>query len=246
MPAAARRPVNLLAFDTSTETLSLALAWDDAGTARQREQVAGGGRESSAALIPALMGLLSEAGLQLSDLQALVFGRGPGAFTGLRTACAVAQGLAFGAGRPVLPVETLMAVAEDARARHGCDRVVAVLDARMDEVYAAAYRHDGRRWHREGPVTLGAPQALVLPAGFVLAGNAQAAYGDRLPAPVLEAAPTAAALLRIAPAALADGEAVAPDEALPLYVRDKVAQTTAEREAARGEAARAPAPGSAP
>jgi len=170
-----------------------------------------------------------------------VFGRGPGAFTGLRTACAVAQGLAFGAGRPVLPVETLMAVAEDARARHGCDRVVAALDARMDEVYAAAYRHDGRRWHREGPVTLGAPQALALADGYVLAGNVQAAYGDRLPAPALAAAPTAAALLRLAPAALADGEAVPPEQALPLYVRDKVAQTTAEREAGRMAASAASA-----
>ena len=228
--------MNFLAFDSSTETLSLALTWVDERGPVQREESSGGGRESSAALIPAVMTLLSEAGLRLQDLQAIVFGRGPGAFTGLRTACAVAQGLAFGASRPVLPLETLMAVAEDARVRHGCERVVAALDARMDEVYAAAYRHDGRRWHREGEVTLGAPQALHVPAGYALAGNVQAIYGDRLPVPALEAAPTAAALLRLAPVAWADGEAVPPEQALPLYVRDKVAQTTAEREALRAAA----------
>lgn len=237
--------VNLLAFDTSTETLSLALAWEDARGPQVREQVSGGGRESSASLIPSVMALLSDASLRLQDLQAIVFGRGPGAFTGLRTACAVAQGLAFGAGRPVLPLETLMAVAEDARLRHGCDRVVAALDARMDEVYAATYRHDGRRWHREGEVTLGPPQAIHVPAGYAVAGNVQAAYGDRLPAPALEATPTAAALLRLAPAAWADGQAVPPEQALPLYVRDKVAQTTAEREAVRALAIAAAA-GSSP
>jgi tRNA threonylcarbamoyladenosine biosynthesis protein TsaB len=234
--------VNLLAFDSSTETLSLGLAWDAADGPRLRTCEGEGGRESSASLIPALMDLLAQAGLRLADLQALVVGRGPGAFTGLRTACAVAQGLAWGADKPVLPLETLMAVAEDARQRHGADRVVAALDARMDEVYAAAYRHDGRRWHREGPVTLGAPQALVLPAGFVLAGNVQA-YADRLAAAALVALPTAAALLRLAPAAWADGEAVSPEQVQPLYVRDKVAQTTAEREAARQAAALRQEPG---
>jgi tRNA threonylcarbamoyladenosine biosynthesis protein TsaB len=136
---------------------------------------------------------------------------------------------------PVLPVETLMAVAEDARSRSGAADVLALLDARMDEVYLARYTHDGRRWRRDGPVRLAAPETVVAPQGVLLAGNVWAAYGDRLPSgrERAEATPTAAALLRLAPALLADGGGLAADQALPLYVRDKVAQTTAEREAAR-------------
>jgi len=226
--------LNLLAFDTSTERLSVALSGPQGAGARLFVHEGEGGREASASLIPVAMGLLRDAGLTLADLQAIVFGSGPGSFTGLRTACAVAQGLAFGAGRPVLPVETLMAVAEEARHAQGSTRVLAVLDARMDEVYAAPYSYDGQAWRREGPITLGRPEALTLPAGYVLAGNAFAAYGQRLPAgPRVQALPTATAMLRVTPALLAAGAAVPAHEALPLYVRDKVAQTTAERDALR-------------
>ena len=141
-------------------------------------------------------------------------------------------------GVPVLPVETLMAVAEEARSLTGASDVLALLDARMDEVYAARYRHDGRRWRREDAVRLARPEDVVAAPGIVLAGNVFRAYGDRLQpgGDRVDAAPTAAALLRLAPALLEDGEAVPPDQALPLYVRDKVAQTTAEREATRAAA----------
>ena len=181
--------------------------------------------------------LKCQAGLVPGDLDAIAFGRGPGSFTGLRTACAVAQGLALGAGCPVLPVETLLAVAEEARHQHGCTQVLAVLDARMDEVYACAYRHAEGRWQAEGEVRVVAPESLLLAPGAALAGNAGYAYGTRLPGRVLPALPTATAMLRLAPALLAAGAAVLADQALPLYVRDKVAQTTAEREAARLAAA---------
>lgn len=228
--------MNLLAFDTSTERLSLALSWTDGAGLRVLAREGEGGREASTTLITAALDLMHEAGLRLSGLDAIVFGCGPGSFTGLRTACSVAQGLAFGAERAVLPVETLLAVAEEARHVHGATRVLALLDARMDEVYAGAYAHDGQAWRREGPITLGAPESVALPKGFVLAGNAFAAYGGRLPAgPRLEALPSAAAMLRIAPGLLAAGAAVPAHEALPLYVRDKVAQTTAEREALRAQ-----------
>jgi tRNA threonylcarbamoyladenosine biosynthesis protein TsaB len=179
--------------------------------------------------------LLARAGLRLTELDAIVFGRGPGSFTGLRTACAVAQGLAFGAGVPVLAVDTLLAVAEDARHRAGVDQVLAVLDARMNEVYCACYRHEAGVWRQEGDFSLGAPEAVEVPAGCSLAGNAFAAYGERLPAAAsrVEAMPTASALLRLAPALMAAGRAGPAAGAVPLYVRDKVAQTTAERAAAR-------------
>ncbi|MDR2990566.1 MAG: tRNA (adenosine(37)-N6)-threonylcarbamoyltransferase complex dimerization subunit type 1 TsaB [Burkholderiaceae bacterium] len=244
--------MNLLAFDTSTERISAAV---QRGDVRWRYDGAGG-PNASAALIPALLDLLVQASLTLADLDALVFGRGPGSFTGLRTACAVAQGLAFGAALPVLPVDTLLAVAEDARrksAPHGAARVLALLDARMDQVYAAAYVWADGAWQAASSMTVGAPEALALPAAepldgaqpvdWVLAGNifnSSADYAGRLPPPLralprIDARPTADALLVLAPARLAQGLAVAAHDALPLYIRDRVALTTAERSAARAE-----------
>lgn len=230
--------MNLLAFDTSTDTLSIAVQRD----ARIWEHQGPGGAQSSSTLIPAIHGLMAQAGLSFSQLQAIVFGRGPGSFTGLRTACSIAQGLAFGANVPVLPTDTLLAVAEQARAVHGCTEVVAVLDARMDEVYHAVCRWEPQaggpgHWLSAGDFGLCAPEAVPVPPGYVLAGNAAAAYGERLAPDAaqalrLPALPTAAALLRLAPALLAAGGAIPAAQALPHYIRDKVAQTTAEREAA--------------
>jgi len=241
MPALPPAPLNLLAFDTSTETLSVAL---QAGAGAPLGHVAPGGAQASATLIPCIQALLAQAGLSLRALDAIAFGRGPGSFTGLRTACAVAQGLAFGADRPLLALDTLLAVAEEARAQGAGGRIVALLDARMGEVYAARYAHEGGAWRVLQPPWLGAPEAVAAEPGEVLAGNAFAALGDRLPAgvPRAEVLPTATALLRLAPAALAAGQAVAAADALPLYIRDKVAQTTAEREQARAVPARANAP----
>lgn len=222
--------MNLLALDTSTEVFAIAV--QRAGEVLQHQ--APGGAQASAALIPAIQRLLAEAGLTLPALDAIVFGRGPGSFTGLRTACSVTQGLAFGANVPVLPVDTLLAVAEDARLRAGVTRVVALLDARMDEVYAAAYEWDGTAWQRHGEIAIDAPEHVLVPPGWAMAGNAFGAYGSRLPAAQrVDASPTATALLRLAPALLAAGHAVPAGGALPLYIRDKVAQTTAERAAAR-------------
>lgn len=236
--------MNLLAFDTSTDTLSIAV--QHGGLVLEHEGP--GGAQASTTLIAAIRALLQQAGLSFDTLDAVVFGRGPGSFTGLRTACSVAQGLAYGArdgrGVPVLPVDTLLAVAEQARAGHGCTRVLATLDARMDEVYWAPceWQGDAASGHWSCPEDFGlsAPQAIAVPDGFTVAGNARAVYGERLApqARHLPARPTGAALLRLAPALLAAGAAVSADAALPRYVRDKVAQTTAEREAARRAAAR--------
>ena len=235
--------MNLLAFDTSTDTLSIAVQHGDAVW----QHTGAGGAQASAALIPAIQRLLAEAGLGFDTLDAIVFGRGPGSFTGLRTACAVAQGLAFGArngqGTPVVPVDTLLAVAEEARQQHGCTQVLAVLDARMNEVYSAhcTWQEATRQWSTDADFGLCAPEALTLTdaALWTVAGNAQAAYGERLlpQARHVAALPTATALLRLAPALLAAGAAVPASEALPRYIRDKVAQTTAEREALRAQAA---------
>ncbi len=227
--------MKVLAFDTSTEALSIAVGhWQ--GEALQVWQHGGpGGAQASATLIPQALALLDQAGMALGELDAVAFGAGPGSFTGLRTACAVAQGLAFGAGVPVLPVDTLLAVAEEARHSAGVSRVQAVLDARMDEVYTAAWMHDGMQWQAQGAAALSAPQDVPVPAGWVLAGNAFAAYGPRLPpaAGRIDAQPGAAAMLRLAPALLAAGHAVPAEQALPRYIRDKVAKTTDERAAER-------------
>jgi tRNA threonylcarbamoyladenosine biosynthesis protein TsaB len=234
----------LLAFDTATELLSVGLR----AHGRVHVHAAPGGALASAALLPAIETLLEDAGVALRDVDAIVFGRGPGAFTGLRTACSVAQGLAFGIARPVLPVDTLLALAEDARGAaappRGTEeslRVWALLDARMNEIYAAQYAFDGTRWQVLDAPMLTTPEALnarwrAAPPQLV-AGNALEPFGARLECAgahlVPGALPRAAALLSLAPALLAAGAAVDAALALPLYVREKVAQTTAERDAAR-------------
>ena len=228
----------LLAFDTSTEHLSVAVLHGD--TLHAHNGV--GGAQASTTLLPLIQQLLGEAGLALGELDAIVFGRGPGSFTGLRTACSVAQGLAFGANVPLLPVDTLLAVAEEARHAFGAKQVVAVLDARMDQLYAARYDFEanGPLGGNDEPLLL-SPEALEVPAGWALAGNAFAAYGPRL-APAAarhDALPTATAMLRLAPALLVAGRTVPAAQAWPLYVRDKVAQTTEERAAIKAAAAAA-------
>ena len=242
-----------LALETSTDTLSLAVA---RGTHTWTHTSAGGALTSTH-MIPQTLALLKEAGLALTDLQAVVFGRGPGAFTGLRTACSVAQGLAFGADLSVLPIDTLLAVAEEARAASALTgstpvtRVLAVMDARMEQVYVAAYEFTPNVANAAGEASqmngtwrcvqapeLHSPESLHWPAEWmqdscIAAGNAWPVYAGRWPAaltaPQVMALPTAAALLSLAPAAWAAGQAVPPEEALPLYIRDKVAQTTDER-----------------
>ena len=226
-----------LAFDTSTDVMSVALTdgvrvWQHSGP---------GGAKASTTLIPAVMALLAEAGLTLDGLDAIAFGQGPGSFTGLRTACAVAQGLAFGAGQgrsvPVLPIPTLWALAEEARfqlAAQGvaAPRITALLDARMDEMYVqgvdALMGAD-----LGGGVQMIRPENLVVTPHDVLAGNVFSVYAQRLPdlagLRCVDALPTATAMLRLAPALAARGHCVPADQALPLYVRNKVAQTTVER-----------------
>ena len=172
----------LLAFDTSTEQLSIGVQHG----AHTDVRTLAGGAQASATLIPTAMAMLAQAGLTLRQLDAIVFGRGPGSFTGLRTACAVAQGLAFGADVPVLPVDTLLAVAEEARAQAGVAEapltVLAVLDARMAEVYSAVYDWDGMHWQARGDWQVGAPERVQRPEGarVLLAGNAFEAYDDAL------------------------------------------------------------------
>ncbi len=225
----------LLAFDTATERISIALAAHGRTWTHEGE----GGARSSATFLPAVMALLDEAGVSVGALDAIAFGRGPGAFTGLRVACAVAQGLAFGAGKLVLPVDTLLALAEDAREGAAEFAVWSLLDARMDEIYAAEYVYRAGSWTVRAAPMLTSPEALERiwrerePA--VVAGNALTAFDHRLDSRGARrlplAAPRALGMLALARSQWLEGAAVDATLAVPLYLRDKVALTTAERAA---------------
>lgn len=240
--------LKFLAFETSTDMMSVALSCG----AQTWHVHAQGGAQASAQLIPTIHNLLAQAKLSLSDLSALVMGQGPGSFTGLRTACSVAQGLALGAHLKVIPVDTLMVVAEDARASLQAPLtapVSVVMDARMGEVYGGQYLWHPltATWQATLPLQVGPPAQVVRaliaksPSSRVFAGNGLTVYPEALnqlpenrsqsPLLCVPAVPHALALLRLAPALWAAGQAVAPEDVQPLYIRDKVAQTTAEREA---------------
>jgi len=229
----------LLALDTATDRLHIGLAVDGQAWLHEGE----GGTRASSSLIPEVRRLMSIADIGLDDLDAIAFGRGPGAFTGLRTACAVAQGLAFGANKPALPIDTLMAVAEDARDRVGTTDVWVVMDARMGEVYAGHYARGEGVW-----------QTVVAPALYSLddlhsrwqgqppqsvAGTALSVFGSRLEIGSAristDARPCASALLTCARAAWDRGLATDAAAALPLYLRDRVAFTIGERAAGKAE-----------
>ncbi|MBL8339927.1 MAG: tRNA (adenosine(37)-N6)-threonylcarbamoyltransferase complex dimerization subunit type 1 TsaB [Rubrivivax sp.] len=258
----------LLAFDTSTERLAV-------GAAGPRGTFAFngvGGPVASAELLPRIQAALSEVGLGLADVAAIGFGRGPGAFTGLRTSCAVAHGLGLGVGRPLLPLDSLLVVAEDAfgdepgaaggaalaeAAAVADPALIAVaMDARMDEVYGALYARAAAGWMtccEPALYTLAAWGALIEEhAGRLgaIAGSALSAFGARLHCPpgvrrVADERDRAHALLRLAQAAWHAGAAVDAADALPLYLRDKVALTSAERAAASRSSSGAAAPAAA-
>ena len=268
----------LLAFDTSTEGLAVALQW----AGGQRVWNGEGGAQASARLLPTVQQLLGDAGLELAGVDAIAFGQGPGAFTGLRTACAVAQGLAFGADKPVLAVDSLLIVAEDERACQGFPPVLEVavaMDARMGELYAARYRWAAQRWQvlqapglwdpqawaaacrsRAGTDQGPAQQPVWTGSGLPLLGDARTGSGLPQPGAVapgfypgrLHCADRAGALLRLAWQAWHAGQAQPAEQALPVYLRDKVALTTAERLARSPAAplaqdkAGSPAPGGRP
>lgn len=232
----------LLALDTSTETMSLALS--GAGQLRVHEGEAGA--KSSARMVPELMSLLASAGLRLQDVDAIAFGRGPGAFTGLRTSCAVAQGLAYGASKPVLPIDSLMLVAEDAAQQcfdeHArCGRIWVAMDARMNEIYAASYEWQGDHWRTMREPALYSCEALEQlwssEPPDIVAGSALQAFGGRLDTGTARRVPQqqarAISLARVAQQQWLLGGALDPALALPLYIRDKIALTTAERLALR-------------
>lgn len=228
--------MNILALETSTALLSVALRCEGRVLVRSERQANGG----SDRLLPWVRELLDEAGLSLQQLDGIAFGSGPGGFTGIRLACGVAQGLAFGADLPVIGVCGLEAMAAEA----GAERVYACLDARMNEVYTAAYEvKDGEPVAVLAPTVTPPDQAPLPPDGLWLglgdgftayAGAIQQRLDGRIERIDADCLPTAAAVARLAEARFARGEGAPAAQAQPLYVRDKVALTTAERLARGG------------
>lgn len=233
----------LISLDTSTERVHVALL----ARGQTLVRVLSGGAQASVTLLPAMQELMSDAGLTWAQLDAIAFGAGPGAFTGLRTACSTAQGLALGVSKPVIPLDTLMLVAEDARlsapdAWAEGDEVWVLQDARMDELYAGAFVWRDQQWH----VTQSAQlwpldeprRRWTQQAPKHLTGSGLNAYPDQFDGLHVShswptAMPSGAAQASLASRAWQRGESVDAALALPRYVRDKVAQTTAERMAAK-------------
>jgi tRNA threonylcarbamoyladenosine biosynthesis protein TsaB len=222
--------MRVLAFDTSTEWCSVAVG--DGAQWHSHDERAG--QSHSERLLPMVRAVLAEVGWGLSDLDGIAFGTGPGSFTGVRIGCGVAQGLALGADLPVVPVPTLAAIA----AASGRARVLACLDARMREVYVAAYMQGHGVWSEVAAPAVMAPAAVTLPGegGWFGAGGGYAAYPDLGPRLGLVAVdpsirPAAAAIGEIALPRFLVGDGVAAADVLPLYVRHRVALTAAERAA---------------
>ncbi len=225
--------MNILALETATDPGSVALWRDGKVTARSCPD----GKSNSETLLPVADSILREAGLRFADLDGIAFGAGPGSFTGLRVACGVAQGLAVARDLPLLGIGTLevMALAS------GGERVIVALDARMGEVYFGVFEHGVLL----GEIGVYAPNAVPLPesAGWLACGNGLAAYPalrERLSQSVdvwmPEVMPSAEAVVRLAAPRLERGEQGDPADAVPLYVRDKVAKTVVERLAEGGKA----------
>ena len=224
--------MNLLAVETSTELCSVALLRSDELFV---EEALAENRHSEM-LVPMLRRLLERARLAPGDMDAFAFGQGPGSFTGIRIACGIVQGLAFGAGRPVVPVPSLLALAEQT----GEARVIAAVDARMGEAYLAAYARNGPDWNE-----VIAPRLVDKSSTPPLPGREWAATGSgfdrhdwlrdayRQPVAMRYEAdlPRASAIARVAVQRFLRGAAVPAGDAAPLYLRDKVALTTEERQA---------------
>ena len=227
--------MRILALDTSTEWCSVAVG--DGTCWHRRDEHAG--QAHSERVLPMVRAALAEAGFTLASLDGLAFGAGPGSFTGIRIGCGVAQGLALGAELPVVAVPTLAAIAQEVFRTRGWDRVLACLDARMHEVYTAAYARGDGAWREVAPPSVLPPAAVQHPhpvgdAGWQGAGNGFAAYPGlaaqlELSGIAADARPTAQSIGELAVLRFAAGEGVAAIDALPLDVRHRVALTSAEQ-----------------
>ncbi|WP_179214387.1 tRNA (adenosine(37)-N6)-threonylcarbamoyltransferase complex dimerization subunit type 1 TsaB [Aeromonas veronii] len=221
--------LKILAVDTATEACSAALLVGDKLFSRWEEAP----RDHTRKILPMVQAVLEDAGISLSDLDAIAFGRGPGSFTGVRIGISVAQGLAFGAGVPLIGISTLAAMAQGAYRRDGAQQVLTAIDARMNEVYFGRYELIDGRMQLVGDEVVSEPVALVdvrgkLAGPVTCVGTGFETYGDTLSGLADELAvsqvrfPAAEDMLPLARAAWLAGEAVPVEQATPVYLRDKV------------------------
>ena len=231
--------LKLLAVETSTEGCSVAL-WID-GRVIERFEIAP--RRHTELVLPWAGELLAEAGISKSELDAIAVARGPGAFTGVRLAVALVQGMALALDKPVVPVSTLAALAYQALPRAEGRSILAAIDARMGELYLGLFGADpesglvaqGEEW-MASPATAVVPgnRMIGIGSGFAAAdGVLIVALGPRLEASDPEGLPHAADVARLAVAGFLRGEAIAADRLEPAYLRDNVALTLVEQAAAR-------------
>jgi len=215
----------LLALDTATEACSAALL--HGGHIYHRAEVIP--RLHAQRLLPMIEELLNEAGITLAEVDALVFGRGPGAFTGVRIATGMVQGLAFATGTPVIAVSNLAALAQRAWREHGAEQVCAAIDARMDEVYWGCYHLQDGGMTLAGEESVSAPEqvSLAAPLSTPVGAGTGWQYAERLAVPVSaswpQMLPDATDLLSLALPAWPAGQILDAADAQPVYLRDKVA-----------------------
>ncbi|MCF7742196.1 tRNA (adenosine(37)-N6)-threonylcarbamoyltransferase complex dimerization subunit type 1 TsaB [Aeromonas veronii] len=221
--------LKILAVDTATEACSAALLVGDKLFSRWEEAP----RDHTRKILPMVQAVLEDAGISLSDLDAIAFGRGPGSFTGVRIGISVAQGLAFGAGVPLIGISTLAAMAQGAYRLDGAEQVLTAIDARMNEVYFGRYELIDGRMQLVGDEVVSEPAALVdvrgkLTGPVTCVGTGFETYGETLSGLADELAvsqvrfPAAEDMLPLARAAWLAGEAVPVEQATPVYLRDKV------------------------
>ena len=224
--------MKILAIDTATEGCSAALLNDNQIISRLEVEP----RKHAELILPMLDEILAEAQLTVKQLDALAFGRGPGAFTGVRIATGVIQGVAFGADLPVVPVSTLRALAQRTYNEHQHERVLSAFDARMDEVYWAEYvLGDNGMMQLQGDEHVTAPQHVALSAShqqWVGSGSGWGAYADALKHAVSsdafvnypEMITRADEIVALASHDFKQGISVSAENALPVYLRNKVAK----------------------
>ncbi|MFQ1741522.1 tRNA (adenosine(37)-N6)-threonylcarbamoyltransferase complex dimerization subunit type 1 TsaB [Aeromonas sp. 600774] len=221
--------LKILAVDTATEACSAALLVGDKLFSRWEEAP----RDHTRKILPMVQAVLEDAGISLSDLDAIAFGRGPGSFTGVRIGISVAQGLAFGAGVPLIGISTLAAMAQGAYRLDDAQQVLTAIDARMNEVYFGRYELIDGRMQLVGDEVVSEPAALVevrgkLAGPVTCVGTGFETYGETLSGLADELAvsqvrfPAAEDMLPLARAAWLAGEAVPVEQATPVYLRDKV------------------------
>ncbi|ENC6657805.1 tRNA (adenosine(37)-N6)-threonylcarbamoyltransferase complex dimerization subunit type 1 TsaB [Aeromonas hydrophila] len=221
--------LKILAVDTATEACSAALLVGEQVFSRWEEAP----RDHTRKILPMVQAVLDEAGITLDELDAIAFGRGPGSFTGVRIGIGVAQGLAFGAGVPLIGISTLAAMAQGAHRLDGAEQVLTAIDARMNEVYFGRYELIDGRMQLVGDEVVSDPEALVdvrgklagrvtcVGTGFETYGEILSGLADELVASQVRF-PAAEDMLPLARSAWLAGEAVAVEQATPVYLRDKV------------------------